>query len=143
LVFFDDILVYNKTWKEHLRHLDEVFNIMEEQSLYDKEAKCEFSMTKILYLGHIISPQGVQVHREKIRPTPKNVTELRSFFGLCNYYRQFFRGFSHLGAPLTDLTRQGAFIWTDESHTTFDHMKEVMGTCPSITRLHCTICIIV
>jgi hypothetical protein len=42
--------------------------------------------------------------------TPKNVTELRIFFGLCNYYMQFVKGFSHLGAPLTDLTRHGAFI---------------------------------
>jgi hypothetical protein len=62
LVFFDDILVYNKTWKEHLRHLDEVLNIMGSQSLYAKESKCEFGMTELLYLGHIISAQGVQVH---------------------------------------------------------------------------------
>jgi hypothetical protein len=135
LVFFDDIFVYNKTWQEHLRHLDAVLSIMEAQSLYTKESKCEFGMTKILYLGHIISAQGVQVHQEKIKaildwPTLRNVTELRSFFGLCNYYRWFVRVFSQLGAPLTDLTRQGVFIWTDESQKAFDHMKEVMGTCP-------------
>jgi hypothetical protein len=59
LVFFDDILVYNKTWKEHMRHLDEVLNIMEAQSLYAKESKCEFSMKELLYLGHIINAQGV------------------------------------------------------------------------------------
>jgi hypothetical protein len=134
LVFFDDILVYSKTWQEHLRHLDEVLTIMESQSLYAKESKCEFGMTKLLYLGHIISAQGVQVHQEKIMailvwPTPKNVIEL-SFFGLCSYYRRFVRGFSQLGTPLTDLTRQGAFIWTDKSQKAFDHMKEVMGTCP-------------
>jgi hypothetical protein len=55
---------------------------------------------------------------------------LRSFFGLCSYYRQFVRGFSQLGAPLTDLTKHGAFIWTEKSQEAFDHMKEVMGTCP-------------
>jgi hypothetical protein len=75
------------------------------------------------------------VHQEKIRaimdwPTPKNVTELRSFFGLCIYYRWFVRGFSQLGAPLTDLTKHGAFIWTEKSQEAFDHMKEVMGTRP-------------
>jgi hypothetical protein len=61
---------------------------------------------------------------------PRNVTELRSFFGLCNYYRRFVRGFSQLGAPLTDLTKHGAFIWTEESRKAFDHMREVMSTCP-------------
>jgi hypothetical protein len=55
LVSFDDILVYSKTWKEHLRHLDVVLDIMEAQSLYAKESNCEFNMTKLLYLGHIIS----------------------------------------------------------------------------------------
>jgi hypothetical protein len=92
LVFFDDILIYNKTWDEHLAHLEMVLDIMKTQSLYAKESKCEFGMREILYLGHIISGQGVQVHQKKIRaivdwPTPKNLTELRGFFRLCSYYR--------------------------------------------------------
>jgi hypothetical protein len=79
LVFFDDILIYSRSWQEHMRHLDEVLSIMKAQSLYAKESKCEFGMTKLLYLGHIISAQGVQVHQENIRAildwsTPKNVT---------------------------------------------------------------------
>jgi hypothetical protein len=67
LVFFDDLLIYGRTWEDHLHHADEILSIMEEQSLYAKEAKCEFGLTKILYLGHIIGAQGVQVHQEKIR----------------------------------------------------------------------------
>jgi hypothetical protein len=120
LVFFDDILIYSRSWKEHMRHLDEVLSIMEAQSLYAKESKCDFGMTELLYLGHIISAQGVQVHQEKIRAIldwsmPKNVIELRSLFWLCSYYRWFVWGFSHLGALLTDLTKHGAFIWTKKS----------------------------
>jgi hypothetical protein len=135
LVFFDDILIYSQSWKEHMRHLDEVLSIMEGQSLYAEESKCEFCMTKMLFLGHIISAKGVQLHQENIRaimdwPMPKNMTELRSFFRLCIYYRQFIQGFSQLGALLKDLTRHGAFIWTEKSQEAFDHMKEVMGTCP-------------
>jgi hypothetical protein len=115
LVFFDDILIYSRSWQEHMRHLDEVLSIMEAQSLYAKESKWEFDMTKLLYLGHIISAPGVQVHQEKIRvildwPMPKKMTELRSFFELCSYYRLFVRGFSQLGALLTDITNYGAFI---------------------------------
>jgi hypothetical protein len=103
-----------------MRHLDEVLSIMEVQSLYAKESKCKFGMTKLLYLGHIISEKGVQVHQEKIRAIldwsmPKNVTELRSFFGLCSYYRRFVWGFSHLGAPSTDIIKNGAFIWIEKS----------------------------
>jgi hypothetical protein len=108
---------------------------MQAQSLYAKESKCESGMRELLYLGHIISEQGVQVHQEKIRtildwPTPKNLTELRGFFELCNYYRQFIKGFSQLGAPLIDLTKKGAFHWTKESQQTFEKMKEIMSTCP-------------
>jgi hypothetical protein len=66
LVFFDDLLIYSKTWEDHLKHLDEILSIMEDQSLYAKESKCEFGMTNILYLGHVVSAQGVQVYREKI-----------------------------------------------------------------------------
>jgi hypothetical protein len=63
LVLFDDILIYSRMWEDHLRHVREILNIMEEQSLY---AKCKFGLTKILYLGHIIGAQGVQVHHENI-----------------------------------------------------------------------------
>jgi hypothetical protein len=99
LVFFDDILIYSRTWDEHLAHLEEVLGIMQAQSLYAKESKCEFGMRELLYLGHIIRERGVQVNQEKIRaildwPTPKNLTELKGFFGLCSYYRRFVRGFS-------------------------------------------------
>ena len=78
LVFFDDILIYSKIWEEHLKHLDEVLEILEEQLLYTKMSKCEFGMKEMLYLGHIISVEGVQVHMEKIRaildwPKPKTV----------------------------------------------------------------------
>jgi hypothetical protein len=55
LVFFDDILIYNKTWDEHLAHLEEVLVIMQAQYLYAKEYKCEFGMRELLYLGYIIS----------------------------------------------------------------------------------------
>jgi hypothetical protein len=66
LVFFDDLLIYSRTWEEHLRHVDQILSIMEEKSLYAKESKCEFGMTEVLYLRNIIGVKGVQVHQEKI-----------------------------------------------------------------------------
>ena len=118
LVFFDDILIYSRSREEHLQHLEAVLSILKEQQLYAKMSKCKFGITEMLYLGHIIGEQGVQVHQEKIQailelPTPRNVTELSSFLGLCTYYRRFVRGFSQLTAPLTDLTKKGAFGWSE------------------------------
>eukprot|EP00253_Pinus_taeda_P005685 PITA_05685 len=89
---------------------------MEEQQFYAKLSKCEFALTEMLYLGHIIGVDGVRVHEEKIRAIrewlePRNVTELRGFIGICTYYRTFVKGFSQLAAPLTDLTKKGAFNW--------------------------------
>ena len=99
MIFFDDILVFSKTWEEHLHHLEEVISILESESLYAKESKCEFGMTELLYLGHIISADGVRVDPEKIRaivdwPTPTNLTQFKGFFGLCGFYRRFVKGFS-------------------------------------------------
>lgn len=135
LVLFDDILVYSRTWEEHVQHLDEVLSILEENFLFAKESKCEFGLTEILYLGHVIGAEGVKVHQEKIRaildwPPPKDVSELRGFLGLCSYYRQFAKGFSQVAAPLTDLTRKGAFSWTEDAMVTFDKLKQVMSSCP-------------
>ena len=91
--------------------------------------------SKVLYLGHIIGAKGVQVHQEKIQaimewPTPKTLTELRGFLGICTYYRKFVKGFSQLCAPLTDLTKKGTFKWSEEAQFTFNKMKKVTSTCP-------------
>ena len=79
LVFFDDILIYSTTWKEHLHHLEDVLKILHDQSLFAKMSKCEFGLIELLYLGHIIFQDGVKVDMEKIRsilewPLPKSFT---------------------------------------------------------------------
>ena len=135
LVFFDDILVYSKTWDDHIAHLDIVLGILGKESLYAKESKCDLGMTELLYLGHIISSKGVRMDPEKIRvivewPTPVNLTQLRGFLGLCGFYRRFVNGYSRHAAPLTDLTKKGAFIWTPEAHNCFEMFKLIMTTCP-------------
>ena len=135
LVFFDDILFYSRTWEEHLQHIETVLRILQKQQFYAKLSKCEFGLTEMLYLGHIIGVDGVRVHEEKTRAIkewlePRNMTELQGFIGICTYYRKFVKGFSQLAAPLTDLTRKGAFSWSDTAQRAFDRLKEVMSSCP-------------
>jgi hypothetical protein len=65
-VFFDDLLIYRRMWEEHLKHVDHILTIMDEQSLFSKEAKCEFGLKYILYLGNLVGVEGVKVHQEKI-----------------------------------------------------------------------------
>jgi hypothetical protein len=63
-------------------------------------------------------------------PTPRSVTELWGFFGLCSYYKHFVKGFSQLAAPLTNLTKKATFRWSEEAQEVFDRMAKVMSTCP-------------
>lgn len=100
LVFFDDILIYSCSWEEHLRHLETVFEILQQQQLYTKLSKCSFGKQEVNYLGHVISRKGVAADPEKVYaildwPSPKTVKELRSFLGLTRYYRKFVH---HYGA---------------------------------------------
>ena len=128
LVFFDDILVYSRTWEEHLAHLDIVLGILGKESLYGKESKCDLGMIKLLYLGHIISTEGVRMDLDKVKaivewPTPKNLTQLRGFLRLCGFYCRFVNGYSHHATPLTNLTKKGAFGWTCEAQECFEMFK--------------------
>jgi hypothetical protein len=91
LVFFDDILVYSKTWKEHLKHLEQVLSLLEENQFYAKMSKCTFGKEEVEYHGHIISKDGVKVDPKKIKaiiewPKPKSISKLRGFLGLVRYY---------------------------------------------------------
>lgn len=124
LVFFDDILVYSKTFDEHLSHLKTTLRILQDQQLYAKRSKCAFGLESIEYLGHIISGQGVAADSNKIKcmidwPSPKTIKALRGFLGLTGYYRKFVKGYGVLSKPLTELLKKGKFQWTDETEIAF------------------------
>jgi len=108
IVFIDDILIYSKNEEEHAKHLATMLRLLRENQLYAKLNKCNFFQTKVHYLGHVISKEGIAVDPNKIRAimewaAPKNVDEVRSFMGLSGYYRRFIRNFSCIAYPITSL----------------------------------------
>jgi hypothetical protein len=108
LVFIDDILIYSNNREEHEEHLRLVLQVLREHQLYAKFGKCDFFQKQIHYLGHVMSKEGVAVDPDKIRyimewPTPKDVSNIRSFMGLAGYYRRFIKDFSKIGCPITAL----------------------------------------
>lgn len=91
LVFFDNILIYNKTYEEHLKHLKEVMYVLERNQFYAKLLKCTFGQKEVEYLGHVISREGVKVDPKKNQSNQRvtqaqDVSRLRGFLGLVGYY---------------------------------------------------------
>ena len=110
-VFFDDIIIYSKFLEEHKEHLQVIFQVLRENKLFINQKKSEFFLEEIRYLGHIISKYGIRMDSKKLKaingwPEPRNLHELRSFIGMCAYYRRFIEKFSLIAGPLHDLTKK-------------------------------------
>ena len=133
LVFIDDILIYSKNEEEHKQHLKQVFEILREHKLYAKLSKCVFFTSRVEFLGHVISDEGVSVDPRKVTavaewPIPKDKTEVRSFLGLASYYRRFVKGFSKIAAPMTNLLKgkSNMIDWTPECDESFQTLKSLL-----------------
>jgi hypothetical protein len=117
VVYFDDILVYNKSLDEHIEHLRAVFGALREASLFANLEKCTFCTNRVPFLGYVVTPQGIEVDGAKIEAIkswliPATLTQLRCFLGLAGFYRRFGRDFSTIAAPLNDLMKKGVpFYW--------------------------------
>ena len=117
VVFFDDILIYSQSEVEHEDHLRIVLQLLRDHQLYAKFSKCEFWLTEVGFLGHVVSASSMLVDPGKVEAVvswerPKSVFEIRSFLGLKGYYTRFIEDFSRLAAPMTRLTRKEVkFVW--------------------------------
>ena len=97
VVFVDDILIYFQSEWEHEHYLGIVLQLLRDHQLYAKFSKCKFWLTKVIFLGHVVSASGVSVNPEKVEAVmslerPKSVFKIRSFLGLAGYYRRFKNG---------------------------------------------------
>ena len=112
-VYLDDILVTSRSFDEHLQHLREVFNRLQDASLRLKPRKCSLLHDEVPFLGHIISTDGVQPNPSMIDkvqrcPTPTDATQVRQFLGLALYYQRFMPALAKVSAPLCALTKKNA-----------------------------------
>ncbi|GJX90797.1 putative reverse transcriptase domain-containing protein [Tanacetum coccineum] len=136
IVFIDDILIYSKSRKEHEGHLKLILNLLKKEELYAKFSKCEFWLSKVQFLGHVIDSEGIHVDPAKIEAikdwaSPKTPTEIRQFLGLAGYYRRFIEGFSKIARPMTKLTQKSVkFEWGEKAEAAFQLLKQKLCSAP-------------
>ncbi|MCO5557994.1 hypothetical protein L7F22_011568 [Adiantum nelumboides] len=124
--------------EKHRDHLIAFFNELRKNRLLINAKKSEFFLEEIHFLGHIVSKSGVCMDLAKIEafkswPDLKTVHDIRSFVGLCSYYRRFIRHFAKIASPLHALTHKGVtFKWTTKEITAFKHLKEKLTSDPVI-----------
>ena len=136
--YIDDVVVYSKSWEEHLQHLCKVFRCLQKAGLTLKLPKCQFGLNKVHYLGHVIGdreilpdPQKVEAMQRFQRPEMK--TQVNSFIGLTSYYRKFVPDSASITTPLTNLLRKKKperVTWSDECEAAFQKLKATLVTSP-------------
>jgi hypothetical protein len=136
VVFIDDILIYSQNEQEHEEHLRKVLQRLRDCQLYAKLSKCEFWISEVLFLGHIISRYGLAVDPKKVTAildwkAPKDVRGIKSFIGMVGYYQRFIEGFSKIARPMTALLAEKVeFKWTPACQKLFETLKEKLTTTP-------------
>ncbi|GBG81535.1 hypothetical protein CBR_g32524 [Chara braunii] len=129
VVYLDDILIFSRTVEEHAEHLKTVLGLLRQHQYKVNLEKCEFGRTKILYLGHEISADGLRPDDAKVASIrdwsrPQTVTEVRSFLGTTGYYCPFVKNYSTIASPLTDPTRLDTpWEWTEECEAAFRKLE--------------------
>ena len=149
-IYLDDLIIFSKTFEEHLERLEKIFKRLREINLKLSPKKCEFFKRKVKYVGNIVSEHGIEPDPDKIDkvqnwPTPTNPDEVRRFLGFVGYYRRFIEGFSTIARPLNDLmpdskkkARKGSkpkppppnWHWGPEQEASFKTLKEKLVTYP-------------
>lgn len=141
LIYLDDILVYSRTFEDHLCHLRQVFDRLRHANLNLKPSKCKIACPKNKNLGHAVSPEGIAPDDDKISavrefPRPHNVKTVRFFLGLANYYmyHRFIKDFAKTAAPLNQLLRKNhKILWTDTCERAFKTLKHALASALIIT----------
>jgi len=136
VVFLDDILIFSKTWDEHLHHVRTILETLRSHRLYCKPSKCQFAAKETLFLGHIISGSTISPDPGKIKavegwPVPKTVSDVRKFLGFANYFRRFIDHYSTISGPLEEITgKHTRFSWSPARQAAFNDLKTALLQAP-------------
>ncbi|QRV84916.1 Retrotransposable element Tf2 protein [Ceratobasidium sp. AG-Ba] len=136
VVYMDDILIFSEKEEDHAEHVKEVLKILRDNNLYAKLAKCEFFVKKVIFLGLVITPEGISMEEEKIKAimewgAPRKIKEVQAFLGFVNFYRRFIAEFSKIARPLHDLTKKDTrFEWSQECQQAFEEIKKRVSQDP-------------
>ena len=118
-----------------------MFDVLRCEKLYVNFKKCTFCMEKVFFLGYVVSTKGIEVDVEKVKaikewPTPKSITEVRSFHGLASLYRRFVKNFITMAAPLTKIIKKNVgFYWGADQENAFATIKERLCSAPVLALL--------
>jgi transposase InsO family protein len=137
VVYLDDILIFSKTLQEHKDRLNRVLSRIGDAGLRVNPEKCKFFKSETKFLGHVINQEGIQTDSSKIEAIvkferPKCIKKLRSFLGVCNYYRKFIKDYAKLARNLESIcgSNKDKLVWSEECDNSFQRMKEALSTTP-------------
>ena len=135
-LYIDDCLLCSKTKEDHLRLLRKVLQAFIKANISLSGKKCEFMKTNITFLGYQLSEQGISVsEKHKVAmskwPVPKNVRDLKSFVGCCNFFKRLIPNQGEVMAKLTKLTRKETpFVWKEDQQQAFDYLTNLLSEPP-------------
>ena len=136
VLYIDDVIVFSPDLQTHLERLGTVLTRLRKAGLKLKPSKCQLLKHKVEFLGHIVSAKGIEVDPEKVAKVaqwqrPPNLTNLRSFLGLCAYYKKFIFEYSTQAKPLFYLLEKDReFEWTSWHQQAFDDLKHALTHAP-------------
>ncbi|RDB19205.1 Retrovirus-related Pol polyprotein from transposon opus [Hypsizygus marmoreus] len=136
LVYIDDIVIYSKTYEDHIEHLDRVLEAVEKAGLTLSPKKCHLFYSSILLLGHKVSRLGLSTHLEKVKAIldlerPKKLSQLQSFLGMVVYFSAFIPHYASICAPLFLLLRKGTrWNWGANQEYAFKAAKDALRSAP-------------